>query len=137
MEYQINTEKFLLAIKPKVFTGDILCFSNTLLDVTVQSDGFSANTTMDINIKEFAKFAMGLTHIYETLSGEARIEEPYGRHMYISFIGNGRGQIAIKGSLNRENCNGNEQSLKFENDIDQTCLKYFSHALLNDYKQYL
>ena len=137
MEYQINTEKFLLTIKPKVFKGDILCFSNTLLDVTVRSDGFSANTTMDIDINEFAKFAMDLTHIYETLSGEARIEEPYGRHMYISFIGNGRGHIAIKGSLHRENCNGNEQSLRFENDIDQTYLKYFSHALLNDYKQYL
>lgn len=137
MEYQLNAENFLLAINPKVFEEDIQLSSNTILEVTIQSDGFSANTTMDIDIKEFAKFALNLTHIYETLSGEARIEEPYGLHMYMSFIGNGRGHIAIKGYLHKGNGTGNEQSLEFENDIDQTYLKNFCYALLCDYKKYL
>ncbi len=135
MEYQLNDKNFSLTLVPNIF--EETCYPNTLLDVTVQSDGFSANTTMDIDIKEFAKFAFDLTHIYETLSGEARIEEPYGQHMYVSFMGNGRGHIAIKGYLNKGNHTGNEQTLEFQNDIDQTCLKNFCYSLLSNYKRYL
>lgn len=137
MEYQLNGENFLLIINPKVFEEDIRLPSNTALEVIVQSNGFSAHTAMDIDIKEFAKFALDLNHIYETLSGEARIEEPYGVRMYISFIGNGRGHIAVKGFLHREDGAGNEQRLEFENEVDQTCLKNFSCALLRDCKKYL
>lgn len=137
MEYQLKSENFLLTINPKVFEEDIYLPSNTILEVTIQSDGFSAHTTMDIDIKEFSKFALDLTHLYETLSGEARIEEPYGLHMYMLFVGNGNGHIAIKGYLHKETRIGNEQNLEFENDIDQTYLKNFCYALLNDYKKYL
>ena len=56
MEYPLHTENFLLTIKPKVFEADIDLPSNTVLEVAIQSDGFSAHTTMDIDIKEFAKF---------------------------------------------------------------------------------
>ena len=99
MEYQLNGENFLLIINPKVFEEDIRLPSNTALEVIVQSNGFSAHTAMDIDIKEFAKFALDLHHIYETLSGEARIEEPYGVRMYISFIGNGRVEAGNAASL--------------------------------------
>lgn len=136
MEYIIHFEDFFLKIKVKVFLEDIRLSSNTIMEVTVQSDGFSATTTMDIDIKELAKFALDLTHICEILSGEARIEEPYGMHMYLSFIGNGRGHIAVKGYLHKNNCVGNEQILEFENDIDQTGLKKFSYDLFNDCKKY-
>lgn len=46
--------------------------------VTVQIDGFAGNATMDIGRKDLCKFAADLCQISNTLSGEARIEEPYG-----------------------------------------------------------
>ncbi len=107
------------------------------MEVTVQSDGFCAGAAMDIDVKELAKFAAALTRIYETLSGEARIEEPYGAHMYLSFTGNGRGHMAVKGYLQKGDRVGNFQSLAFENDIDQTDLKSFSHDLFHVCKKYL
>ncbi len=137
MEYIINTGNFYLNIKPKVFEEDVSLPVNTIMEVTVQSDGFSAQAAMDIDIKELARFAVDLNNIYETLAGEARIEEPYGMHMYLSFIGNGRGHIAVKGYLYKNSGIGNGQTLEFENDIDQTYLKKFSSDLFNACKKYI
>ena len=137
MEHQVKSDHFSLRIKLRIFQENICLLSNTIMEVQVVSDGFSANTTMDIDIKEFGKFALDLSHVYETLSGEARIEEPYGRQMYLRFIGNGRGHIAIDGYLQKENRIGNEQILKFENEIDQTSLRDFCYELVSSYKQFL
>lgn len=136
MKHILKSEKFVLNIVPEIFEGDIKYSSNTIMEIKVQSDGFSANTTMDIDIKQFAKFSADLCGIYETLSGEARIEEPYGMHMYLCFAGNGRGHITIKGYLHKGDGTGN-QSLEFENDIDQTYLKEFCYDLKNSYSKYL
>lgn len=137
MEHQLKSDHFSFRIKLRIFQEDICLPSNTIMEVQVESDGFSANTTMDIDIKEFAKFALDLSRVYETLSGEARIEEPYGRHMYFRFVGNGRGHIAIDGYLQKENRVGNEQILKFENEIDQTALRDFCYELVSSYQQFL
>jgi len=129
MEYCLNSENFCLHIKLKVFEEDIRLPANTSMEAAVQSDGFSATAAMDIDIRELAKFAADLSRIYETLSGEARIEEPYGRHLYLSFTGDGRGHIAVKGYLEKGSRAGHIQSLEFENEIDQTYLKGFSRDL--------
>ena len=132
MEHILKTETFLLSIKLQVFENDIKYPNNTIMSIKVESDGFSASTNMDINIKDFAKFTIDLCQIYETLSGEARIEEPYGMHMYLSFIGNGRGHISVKGYLT--SC---DQVLEFKNDIDQTYLQEFCYNLKKAYCKYL
>lgn len=132
MEYILKTESFELSIKLKVFEDDIKYPNNTIMSIKVESNGFCANTNMDINIKDFAKFTVDLYKIYETLSGEAKIEEPYGMHMYLYFKGNGRGHISIKGYLT--NCG---QSLEFENNIEQTCLQEFCYNLKQIYCKYL
>lgn len=137
MEHILSAKNFYLNINPKTFEEEVRLSNNTIMEVTVQSDGFSAKASMDIGIKELAKFALDLTHIYETLSGEARIEEPYGMHMYLSFAGDGIGHIAVKGYLYKNNGIGNEQTLEFENDIGQTYLGKFSYGLFNACKKYM
>jgi hypothetical protein len=128
---------FILSINPQIFEDDINYCSNTIMEVKVESDGFSARTTMDVDVKELAKFADDLCRLYENLSGEARIEEPYGMHMYISFKCCIGGHIKVKGYLHKGNKVGNEQSLEFENDIDQTCLREFCYDIQSSYCRYL
>lgn len=137
MKHIIETEKFFVCIEPEIFETDINLRTNTKLKIDVRSNGFTASTTMDIDIKDLAKLGKDLCQIYETLQGNARLEEPYGQHMYISFVGNKRGHIAIKGYLHKGNRVGSEQILEFENDIDQTCLRPFYLELLNNYGKFL
>ncbi|MBQ9966168.1 MAG: hypothetical protein IJO95_00855 [Clostridia bacterium] len=137
MDYIICTEAFILKLKLSIFEDDIHLSSNTIMDVFVKSNGFSGCSTMNINIKDFAKFSSNLNGIYETLTGEARIEEPYGMHMYISFNGDGQGHITVKGYLHSGDRIGNEHSLEFENCIDQTCLKDFCQSLHTSYSKYV
>ena len=137
MEHVLGTEEFILRISTEVFETDIKYPCNTSLKVAVESCGFCGKAVMDIDIKEFAKFTTDLYQIYQTLSGEARISEVYGTQMYILFVGNGRGHITVRGRVCELNRMGNEQSLEFENDIDQTSLKEFCYDLWNGYKVYL
>ena len=135
MKHILKTDNFEISMDLEIFEGDISYPTNTIMRVAVQSGDFSARTSMDIDIKEFAQFVSNLVNIYETLSDEAIIEEPYGQKMYISFIGNGRGHISVKGYLYSSN-NGYEQRLEFENDIDQTDLRNFCYELKNSYEKY-
>ncbi len=132
MEFLLNYENFVLKVKPEIFEDDMYLPVNTIMEVMVQSADFSAFVTMDIAIKDLVQFAFDLTQIYKTLSGEARIEEPYGTHMFISFAGDGKGHVTVKGHLNDSR---NEHILEFQNAIDQTCLKKFAFDLFNTYKK--
>ena len=85
MKHIIETENFFVCIEPEIFETDINLPTNTILKIDVRSDGFTASTTMDIDIKDLAKLGKDLCQIYETLQGNARLEEPYGQHMYMSF----------------------------------------------------
>ena len=136
MKHILKTDNFEMSMDLEIFESDISYPTNTIMKAAVQSDEFSASTSMDIDIKEFAQFVFDLVNIYETLSGEAIIEEPYGVKMYISFSGNGRGHISVKGYLHSSN-NGYEQQMEFENDIDQTYLRKFCYELNNSYEKYL
>jgi len=132
MSFALRTDSFFISINLKVFESDIQYPSNTIMDVEVESDGFSGKTSMDIDVKEFAKFVDKLYEIYERLEGIARIEEPYGNKMYILFEGDGRGHINVKGML----CNMSHV-LNFENVFDQTYLQMFAYELKQAYTKYL
>ena len=73
-------------------------------------------------------FISKLAAIYKTLSGEARIAEPYGEQQFLCFTGDGMGHVFVKGYL----C-GIEgdftHELRFENIVDQTELREFVSAL--------
>ena len=137
MKLELITNNFELKLSPDFYIGDIAYPTNTVMSVIVHCDGFGASTSMDISIKELAVFSEDLCQIYDTLSGEARIEEPYGLHMYLHFIGDGRGHISVKGFLHGGNRIGNEYKLEFENSIDQTELRPFCFALRNACNDFL
>lgn len=137
MEFILISENFKLELYPKVFMEDIEYPNNTAMAVAVQNDGFAGSATMDIGVKDLTKFATDLCQIYNDLSGEARIEEPYGLPMYLYFKGDGKGHIAVKGRLHNIRMTGNENTLVFEHNIDQTVLKPFCFSLLSACKEYV
>ena len=133
-EHILNTENFRLLISLKIFEDDINSSSNTIMTVSVTSDGFFAKADMDIDIKEFAAFANKLSAVYESLSGTATIKEPYGHQKFITFSADKTGYITVKGFL-CDNLKNNE--LRFENNFDQTYLKPFSQQLCSAYSKYI
>ena len=133
-EHILNTENFRLSISLNIFESDIEYSSNTIMTVSVTNDGFSAKADMDIDIKEFAEFANELSVIYESLSGTAKIKEPYGHQKFITFSADKTGYITVKGFL-CDDLKNNE--LRFENNFDQTYLKPFSQQLCSAYSKYI
>lgn len=60
MKHIIETENFFVCIEPEIFEADINLSTNTILKIDVNSDGFTASTTMDIDIKDLAKLGKDL-----------------------------------------------------------------------------
>ena len=121
----IDTSQFKIKLQMNVFEADVAYPSNTIMTVVVDSDGFSAVTDMDVDIKQLIRFTDDLTELYNTLKGVAKIQEPYDMQQFIEFSGDGKGHIYISGKLNSFGQNGSAQELKFENSIDQTSLPEF------------
>lgn len=129
MTYSINSSGFDLCFHLKVFESDIQYSSNTILTISVNSDGFCANTDMDIDIKEFVAFVDDLSSLYKTLHGAATIQEPYGEQQFVTFSADRSGHIHISGELSSNGRNGFSQKLTFENRIDQSYLPEFINKL--------
>ena len=128
IEYVLNTDKFHLSLCFDIYEDEFAYTVNTIMTVSVTSDGFSASANLDIDIKEFVKFAKELAKVYDSLSGTATIKEPYGYGEYISFSADNRtGYITVKGFI-CDDLRNNE--LRFENSFDQTYLKSFSSDLI-------
>jgi len=128
------SEQFELQIEMSVYKSDISLPVNTTLNISVHSYGFYANTTMDIDIKNLIVFARELLQLYTTLSGTAKLEEPYG-NSFIEFLAETGGHIAIKGQLNKQYLNFSHK-LWFENEIDQTYLCDFVASILDECNEY-
>lgn len=103
---------------------------NSVLNVSVASGDFAGAACLDIDAEDFAAFCAALASLYEQLSGEAVISEPYGRNMYLAFRGDGRGHISVSGML----CDFTH-TLEFENEIDQTALGRFQKELRGQLKK--
>ena len=131
--YKIKSDRFCLEFEPDVHESDLTFKANTNLRVKVVSDGFSADSFMDIDVKDLSCFAAQLHGLYESLEGAARLEEPYSVHNYIEFSAMGGGHIAVRGRINNKNAYGRTQELTFDNEIDQTYLQGFAKKLFADY----
>ena len=132
---RIKSEQFELQIKINVCEADISLPVNTILNVGVRSCDFSANISMDVDIRRVISFAKGLLQLYTTLSGIVRLEETYGMHNFIEFSAEKGGHIKIKGQF-KALCDGFSHELAFENEIDQTYLHGFAESILNDSTTY-
>ena len=130
-EFLLENENFRLSLGFNVFESDISYSTNTILSVAVTSAQFSASVTMDIDIKDIAAFCDDLKHIYECLSGTAKIQEPYGSEQYILFSSDKYGHVTVSGYLNSYGVNNSWLELKFEDSIDQTHLAALYKDLSN------
>lgn len=135
MKHILRTEKVELTLEMQIFESDLAYPTNTRMDVTVSSSGFSGTARMDIDAKQLGRFAQDMVTLYRTLDGEAKIQEPYGYQMFLRFSGNGRRQIFAEGFL-KSDYEGNTQELKFETCFDQTYLGAFSQELVDSYGKY-
>ena len=134
-QYCLMGESFCLTLELQVFGSDIRCPSNTLMTVTVESNGFRGNCVFDIDVKQLGHFAQELEQIYQTLSGKTEIREPFGYRQFLSFEGNGWGHICIKGEM-KSDLHAMSHRLMFENTVDQTCLRDFAAELKTDFEGY-
>ena len=129
MEHLIKSANFDIRLQLKVFDADIEYSSNTILTISVNSDGFCASTDMDIDIKQFVAFVDALSSLYSSLTGLAVIQEPYGEQQFIEFRTDRSGHISVRGELSSNGRKGFMQKLTFENCIDQTYLPGFMNSL--------
>ena len=134
--YRIETDTFILEFSPEIHLQDFAYPVNVTLGVKVSSYGYSAETFMDVRVQDIAEFAVQLNNLYETLEGEAKLEEPYSVHNYIVFIAEPNGHIKVIGQLNNKNVFGYTQEINFENEIDQTFLRSFIDQLFTDFRKY-
>ena len=134
--YRIETDTFILELIPEIYLQDFAYPVNVTLGVKVSSYGYSAETFMDVGVQDIAEFAVQLNNLYETLEGEAKLEEPYSVHNYIVFIAEPNGHIKVTGQLNNKNVFGYTQEINFENEIDQTFLRSFIDQLFTDFRKY-
>ena len=135
MKHILSIDNFSIIFELEIFENDLEYPINTTLHITVHSCGFSGNASMDIGIKEFAKFCYKLSMLYDSLKGNAKIQEPYGYQQYIEFQADKLGHILVNGIIR----SGSEftHELKFENVIDQTILYKLQKELNEAYSKYL
>ncbi len=134
--YRIEADTFILEFFPKIHEQDFAYPVNVYLGVKVSSYGYSADTYMDVGVQGIAEFSLQLKDLYETLSGEARLEEPFSVHNYLEFVAETGGHIRVMGRLNNKSAFGYTQEIYFENEIDQTYLRDFVNRLLADFGRY-
>lgn len=130
--HRLKSEDFLLELTAVVHEEDLPDPVNATLLVSVSSDGFSARSGMDIDVRDLAAFAGRLKELYESLDGSARLEEPYSEG-YMEFTADSLGHIRIRGCLQQSNAYGDTQKLLFGSEIDQTYLKDFAGELHADF----
>lgn len=131
--HTLIADGFSLSLELNISEQDIKYPSNTIMNVSVKSESYSAISSMDIDIKKFALFSIGLKGMYDGLSGTAEIEETYGYHKFLKFISCKNGYISVKGYL----CDDTKDNeLFFNNAFDQTFLKDFADKLYTGYSKY-
>lgn len=124
----LKAEEFELSLQFAVYESDLHLPVNTVLSVCVSSSGFSACSTMDIDIKGFADFCRDLSALYASLTGAAKITD-YDGEQFIFFSADSLGNVHVSGTLKSNGESGFWQELKFENRIDQTYLSEFVKSL--------
>lgn len=133
----LETETFRLLMEAEIFEEELDLPNNAILRVRVESDGFQGESSLDVDAKALARFALDMRALYDTLSGSARVEEPYGMHQHLAFSCDSLGHIAVRGFLHGGNRAGRFHELRFENEFDQTYLYGFIRELVDAYARYL
>ena len=115
----LKSEGFALALRLRVFEEDMSHPVNATMKVEVQSEGYSGQADMDIDVRAFVSFAADCNALYGKLHGTAEICESFG-DMKLTFRGDGRGYIHVSGQLS-----DGWNALTFRNAVDQTSMRDF------------
>ncbi len=127
MEYHLQTPELLLSLTPEIFPSDLPDALDLTLHVRVACNGFSGYGEMDLTTGDLVAFSASLSALYETLSGQAVLKEPYG-DMHLTFTSTPRGHIHLSGIISQMGQAG-EQSIVFATDLEQSDLHTFCNTL--------
>jgi hypothetical protein len=134
MEYVLESVGCYLKISNiRVFEGEINLPTNTSAWVSVSSGSFSGATEFDIDAKLLGEFSVQLKNMFETLKGNALLEETYGPSLIkIEAVSLGHFRVSGKIVLSYP-----PNLLEFEFDVDQTMIKDFSSMLYKDFAHFV
>lgn len=129
---------FRLEFAATIFDNDINSPVNTYLGVYVKNDDFCGSAVLEIDIRQLAEFSLKLKEVYNTLTGIAEIEEPYGHNGSISFSADKSGHIKVSGHICTEHIRTEikKNELIFAASFDQTFLRPFADGLEREYSHY-
>jgi hypothetical protein len=97
-------------------------------EVMVQCDGFKGKFRANFAQGELSRFAGALDALYKKLEGEA-VLAPLEPNLELSFIGDGKGHIEVKGTARAQFHTGTKLAFRFA--IDQTYLPAIAAGLAN------
>jgi RecB family endonuclease NucS len=127
----IETELFQLEMNVMLIDQRISAPANTLVNIKVFSDNFSADGAIHIDYKTMGQFSRQLHHIFETQRGTASISGVRDSKNYIEFQASTDGRIRVRGTLVAKGNSGFTQELNFENGFDRSKFETF----VNDVNQ--
>ena len=119
MNLRIVSENFEL----KIDVAESICTEEQFayIDVCVEADHFCISEQLKVYADDVEPFFYQFTDMYTSLEGCAYIEEPYGNQMYIEFVCDKKGHIAIEGSLHK-NSGTNTFIVYFTGKADQSAI---------------
>ncbi len=95
-------------------------------EVEVQCDGWRGKFGASFRQGELSRFARELRILHEQLNGKA-ILAPLEPNLELSFVGDGKGHVGVKGTARNNFHTGTK--LSFSLDIDQTYLPTIAKTL--------
>ena len=129
----IETELFQLEMNVMLIDQRISAPANTMVNIKVFSDNFSADGAIHIDYKTMGQFSRQLRHIYETQRGTASISGIRDSKNYIEFQASTDGRIRVRGTLVAKGNSGFTQELNFENGFDRSKFAAFVDDMNNTY----
>jgi hypothetical protein len=98
----------------------------SVVEVDVHSDGLSGSLKWSFSKGELAAFAREIEALHRDLSGTAQLQ-PHEPHITLELTGDGKGHVAVQGTL--QNHFERKNQLSFEFEIDQTYLEGIARSL--------
>jgi hypothetical protein len=95
-------------------------------DVEVRCDGWAGKLKWSLMSGELARFAGEIRQLRRQLHGTATLE-PLEPNIRLTFIGDGKGHVAVQGIAQNNFASGTE--LRFDLTIDQTYLEEIADSL--------
>lgn len=118
----IDSNNFKMALNAQIYKNDPVV-NNVILNVTVNSDGFTGIMDMDVGVITLNEFVEQIHSMNVKMKGTATIKETYGES-FIRMEFDKTGHIIVCGYMNTFS-----HKLHFENEFEISYLDRFDKAL--------